>query len=291
MESFSDWVAGGERVRLRLGGWPRAYSVFCRVEGQGEWLTLLHGFPTCSWDWAGIYPPLARGHRLLMFDFLGFGDSDKPADHAYSIHGQADLVEALWAELGVRETGLVVHDYGVSVGQELLARQLDGRLGAKVNKVAFMNGGLYAHLHRPLLVQKLLRKPVLGALLSRVTNEKLFSASLSKVFSSRHPLGTDEAGQHWQAVKRHGGNLIHHRLIHYIGDRQLHHARWEHALEEAEVPTSFLWGMEDPVSGRHVAEHLRRRMPGVNLHALENVGHYPQLEVPGEVAAHLLKFL
>ena len=53
----------------------------------------------------------------MLFDFLGFGDSDKPADHVYSIHEQADLTEALWRRFGVERTALVAHDYGVSVAQ------------------------------------------------------------------------------------------------------------------------------------------------------------------------------
>jgi pimeloyl-ACP methyl ester carboxylesterase len=251
---------------------------------------LLHGFPTCSWDWERIQGPLAARHRLLMFDFLGFGDSDKPANHIYSIHEQADIVEALWAKFGVTETSLVVHDYGVSVGQELLARLIEGRLRARINKIAWMNGGLYAHLHRPLLVQKLLRKPVIGALLSRLTSEKTFALNLGRVFSPARPLGAQEASQHWQAVRRRSGNLIYHRLIHYIEDRQRHHERWERALEQAGLPKLFLWGMADPVSGRHMAEHLLRRAPDVNLVALEDVGHYPQLEVPELIADRLLNF-
>jgi len=290
VQSVNEWFADGERVSVKLESWPQPYSIFSRVEGQGDWLTLLHGFPTCSWDWAKISAPLAARHRLLMFDFLGFGDSDKPANHRYSIHEQADIVEALWAKFGITETGLIVHDYGVSVGQELLARLLEGRLRVKVNKIAFMNGGLYAHLHRPLLVQKLLRKPIIGALLSRLTSEKTFAASLGKVFSSTHLLDAGEAAQHWQAVTRQGGNLIYHRLIHYIGDRHRHHERWEQALERAELPKLFLWGMTDPVSGRHVAEHLRQRIADLKLIALENVGHYPQLEVPGIIADQVLDF-
>ena len=62
-----------------------------------------------------------------MPDFLGFGASDKPADHDYSLLEQADLVEALWAQEGVDETALVAHDYAVSVAQELLARARRGR--------------------------------------------------------------------------------------------------------------------------------------------------------------------
>ena len=59
-------------------------------------MTLLHGFPSSSYDWAKLAPALARRHALLLPDLLGFGASDKPAQHEYSIHEQADIVEALW---------------------------------------------------------------------------------------------------------------------------------------------------------------------------------------------------
>src|SRR5438105_15957794 len=96
--------------------------------GRGPAMTLLHGFPSSSHDWAKVAPALAERHALLMPDFLGFGASDKPAEHDYSLHEQADLVEALWAREGIEATVLVVHDYAVSVGQELLARRAEGAL-------------------------------------------------------------------------------------------------------------------------------------------------------------------
>src|SRR5262249_47799984 len=149
-----------------------SHSLFCRTQGAGEWLTLLHGFPTSSWDFARIAPALAERHRLLLFDFLGFGDSDKPADHAYRLVEQAELVEALWRRLGIRETRLVAHDYGVSVAQELLARAAEGRLGVTLQGVLFLNGGLYSDLHRARPVQHLLATPLLGALVGRAMGER-----------------------------------------------------------------------------------------------------------------------
>ena len=59
---------------------------------------------------------------MLAPDFLGFGASEKPADHRYSLLEQADLVEARVGAHRRAETILVAHDYGVSVAQELLAR-------------------------------------------------------------------------------------------------------------------------------------------------------------------------
>ena len=174
---IAGWFGTGERVEVELDS--GRFEVFTRVLGGGDapCLTFLHGFPTCSWDWVGVVDALGAGRRVVLFDFLGFGDSDKPADHVYSIHEQADLTEALWRRFGVERTALVAHDYGVSVAQELLARRLEGRAETEVATVGFLNGGLYAHLHRPLLVQRLLRTRGLGPLVSRLMNEERFRKS------------------------------------------------------------------------------------------------------------------
>jgi pimeloyl-ACP methyl ester carboxylesterase len=275
-ERIEDWFAAGERIEA--GG----FRLFNRVTGDpsAPWLTLLHGYPTCSWDWAQVAGELARERRLLMFDFLGFGDSDKPADHGYSIEEQADLTEALWRHHGIERTALVVHDYAVSVGQELLARRADGRLAVEIERIVFLNGGLYPDVHRALLAQKALLHPRLGPVLSGRIGERGFTRGLKRVFAREHRPGDDELHQHWLGIERHGGARIQHLLIRYIEDRRRNEARWTGALESTDVPRRFVWGLLDPVSGAHMAERITSRVPARELHALADVGHYPQLEAP-----------
>ena len=97
--------------------------MFVRREGSGPSMTLLHGFPSSSHDWAKVAPALAERYALTMPDLLGFGASTKPHEHRYSLLEQADLVEALWGREGIESTVVVAHDYSVSVAQELLTRQ------------------------------------------------------------------------------------------------------------------------------------------------------------------------
>ena len=85
--SSSAWLswARGARARRELVGRRRASELDLRgararsscADGRGPSMTLLHGFPSSSHDWARVAPALAE-HRLLMPDFLGFGASDKP---------------------------------------------------------------------------------------------------------------------------------------------------------------------------------------------------------------------
>lgn len=293
--SIETWFAGGERVALtvagRSGGEAQTFHIFCRVEGAGPWLTLLHGFPTCSWDYGHLVEGLKASYRLLLFDFLGFGDSDKPPNHAFSLFEQANLAEAAWAHFGVTSTRLVAHDYGSTVAVELLARQQEGRLAARLERVLLMNAGLYVDVQRPVLVQTLLQQPLVGPALGRLIGERAFSQQFASVFSRAHPVSVEDLRQHWSGIQRREGVRNYHRLIAYLGERRQHKARWEGTLEEPGVPLRFLWGMQDPVSGAHMAARILERRPQADLHPLEDVGHYPQLEVPGVVAAHILAWM
>jgi hypothetical protein len=56
-----DWWSGGELVPLELRGTEQ--GVFVRREGAGPSMTLLHGFPSSSHDWAKIAPPWPSATR------------------------------------------------------------------------------------------------------------------------------------------------------------------------------------------------------------------------------------
>jgi pimeloyl-ACP methyl ester carboxylesterase len=283
-EQIEDWWAAGERVPLQLSGVER--QVFVARRGSGPSMTLLHGFPSSSHDWAKIAPALAERHSLLMADFLGFGASEKPAEHEYSLHEQTDLVQSLWAREGVDETTLLAHDYAVSVTQELLARRAEGKLDVELHAVHLLNGGLYPELHRRQPTQDALLHPEHGPRIGELMNEELFVAGVRPTFAENHVAAADSV-QMWRAMEREDGQRIGHLLIRYVLDRERHSERWISALEQTDVPLSFIWGMLDPVSGAHMAERIAAQLPDASLLALADVAHWPQLEVPERVVRAL----
>ncbi len=118
---MEQWRQRGERISA-LG---RSIHLF-RSEGEEPLLLLLHGFPSSSFDWRALLQR-ERRRAALAFDFLGFGLSEKPRDHTYSLFEQADLtLELLRRFAGERPVFLVAHDMGTSVATELMARELDG---------------------------------------------------------------------------------------------------------------------------------------------------------------------
>ncbi|MFF3649399.1 alpha/beta fold hydrolase [Streptomyces sp. NPDC002181] len=287
----------GERALPPLRGWTEGGSttlvgghrVFVRQDGPplGPPVTLLHGFPTSSHDWAAVVPVLAAaGMRVTTLDLLGFGESDKPRRHRYAVLDQASLVEEVWRRCAIGSTALVAHDYGVSVGQELLARD-----PARITHMAWLNGGLYPDLHRPVPIQRLLHGP-LGPLLAPFTTERRFAATLRTVLG-RSPHDGD-LHDLWVSASRADGHRLAPRLLRYIDERRVHRDRWVSALEEFAGPTLFVWGPADPISGAHVLARIRVRMPDAHVVELTGppaVGHYPQLEDPETVAAALVGFL
>jgi pimeloyl-ACP methyl ester carboxylesterase len=285
VDGIEEWWASGERVVVGLGGVDRA--IFVRRMGSGPAMTMLHGFPSSSHDWAKVAPALARSHALLLPDLLGFGASEKPVEHSYSLHEQADLMEALWALEGIESTVIVAHDYAVSVAQELLARRAEGALSVDLVAVHLLNGALYPKLAQLEPGQVALLDPEQGPQISANITEELFAMALKPTFAPDFDAAADSA-EIWRATARNGGQAISHRLIRYINDRAEHGTRWVTALEKADVPIAFVWGMLDPVSGAHIAQRIRERLPSAPFLALEQVGHWPSLEVPERVSAALL---
>jgi pimeloyl-ACP methyl ester carboxylesterase len=282
---IEQWWAAGERIVLSVDGHDR--GVFVRRLGEGPHMTMLHGFPSSSHDWAKVVPFLSRSRSLLLVDFLGFGASEKPIEHRYSLLEQTELVEALWRREGVSSTTLVVHDYAVSVAQEILAQDAAGSLDVDLEEVHLLNGGLYPDLHRPQPIQTALLDPEQGPALSALVNEELFVAGLAPTFAEGFDGATDSA-EIWQAMSRDGGERIAHLLIRYLEDRERNAERWTTALHTTDVPLSFVWGMLDPISGSHMAERIREMLPASPFLALEDVAHWPSLEAPERVARALL---
>ncbi|WP_010486412.1 alpha/beta fold hydrolase [Pseudomonas sp. S9] len=251
-------------------------------------LLLIHGFPTASWDWHYLWRPLAEHYRLIACDMLGFGYSAKPAGHAYSLLEQADLHQALLAQLRITDgVHLLAHDYGDSVAQELLARHQEGRI--KLASCVFLNGGLFPETHHPVLVQKLLLSPV-GPLIGRLFNRKKLEASFAKVFGPDTLPGSAELDDFWTLISHDNGPAIMHRLIRYMPERRQQRDRWVAAMQATQVPMRLIDGAVDPISGLHMVERYRVLIPQADTVVLEGIGHYPQTEAPEAVLAHYLEF-
>ncbi len=280
-ERAQQWGAQGEVEQFR----QRRIHLYER-EGEGPPLLLLHGFPSSSYDWRALLAE-ETGRAALAFDFLGFGLSDKPSDHVYTLGWQADLTEELVRRrLGGRAVFLVAHDMGTSVATELLARDLEGRLGIELAGVLLFNGSIVLERASLTFGQRLLRSPI-GPIAARLSSERFFRQQFGGLFSPAHPLDDEEAADQWSLLCHNGGRRIGHKLINYLDERERNAERWHGAVRDWKGPLSLVWGTKDPVATVAVLDALVELRPSAPVKRLTELGHYPQIEDPGAIAAAL----
>jgi pimeloyl-ACP methyl ester carboxylesterase len=271
------WQAGGQVVEVN------GHRLFMRTAaGAGPPLLFLHGYPSSSYDWRHLLE-LVPEQEFACFDFLGFGLSEKPSDHVYSLLDQADLVEGIVRLLELDEVVLVAHDMGTSVATELLARDVEGRLPFRLRSVLLLNGSMILERASLTSSQKLLRSR-LGPLAAKLSNERSFRAQFGRLFSPGHPLTPEEAADQWALLAYGGGNRILHRLTYYLHERVTYADRWHGALRDWDGELELAWGLLDPVSTEAVLSAVLALRPRAPVTRFAELGHYPQLEAAGAVA-------
>ncbi|TPG33735.1 alpha/beta fold hydrolase [Mycolicibacterium hodleri] len=283
-QSVQHWLDGGHFVETPVG------SVFVRSSaGTGPTVLLLHGYPSSSYDYRNVVARLGDRAWVTM-DFLGFGLSDKPRPHRYSLLEQADLVESVVAAEVSGPVVLVAHDMGTSVATELLARDIDGSLGFDLQAAVLTNGSVILERASLRPIQKVLRGP-LGPIAARLVNRRMFIRGFGKLFGSEHPLSAEEADAQWALLSHHDGHRIAHLLIYYLHERVRYATRWHGAVRDWPKSLGFLWALADPVATVNVLAGLRELRPSADVAELDGVGHYPQVEVPDTFTERALQLL
>ncbi|NXC17452.1 MEST protein, partial [Corythaeola cristata] len=239
--------------------------------GSSDIVILLHGFPTSSYDWYKIWEGLTeRFHRVIALDFIGFGFSDKPRPHRYSIFEQASIVEGLVRHLGLRhqKINLLSHDYGDTVAQELLHRVLSS----------------FALLFADYLNKK---KQTLGSSLSLGMVSRL-------IFVLLLPQGdADSISLHCPESNSQGNKRFLFSILQYINQRKKHRDRWVGALMSTSVPLHLIYGPLDPVNPHPEFLQLYKKvLPMSTVSVLDDhISHYPQLEDPTGFLNAYLNFI
>ncbi len=267
------WLSGGRHLAF---GDER---IWYRIDGAAEpTLLFAHGYPTSSHDWAPVIASLAPQYRCVSFDFLGFGASSKPR-RRYDYALQHEVLAKVVRAVGVTRAVLVAHDYAVTLGQDYLSST--PRAPFSLAGVIFLNGGIDPDQHRPRPMQRFLASPIGRLVGPRLMRRDAVLRALREVLTRKESLPDDDT---WEAISSDGGLWVMPRLLRYIAERKRRRERLVAAFEASAIPHALLWGLDDPVSGKHMLDAIRPRAPKAIVHELRGVGHYPQLEAADEVA-------
>ena len=252
--------------------------------GKGPPLVFIHGLSGCWQNWLENIPHMARRHRVVALDLVGFGESELPHEEI-SIPGYGRFVDAFLGEIGVERAALVDNSMGGFIAAETA-------------------------LSHPSRVDKLVLVSAAG--LMRVGNRRL--AALERAARLFHPATAAVLARRDYLVKR---PKLRRRMLYGIvryPDRIAPELVYEVAsgagkpgfldalnaimdydfrdrLPEISVPTLIVWGKDDhivPVSG---AQEYEKLLPNSRSVILEDTGHLAMAERPARFNQLVEEFL
>ncbi len=264
------------------------HDVAYRREGSGPALLLLHGIAGSSRTWRDVIPLLIDRFTVIAPDFVGHGLSEKPVGD-YSLGAFASGIRDLLEVLDIDRATVVGQSFGGGVAMQLayqhpeLCERLvlvdSGGLGREVNWVLrFMTlpGSEYV---MPLIFPKFVRN--WGDGLFRSINDRgIHLGRIGEMWSAYASLAEADNRQAFartiRSVIEPGGQTV---------------SAMDRLYLASSMPTLIIWGDRDdiiPVSHAHAAHEA---IPGSRLVIIEGVGHFPQIEAPGQFVAALVDFV
>ena len=254
-----------------------------RELGSGPAVLMLHGWPTSSYLWRDVMPPIAARNRVIAADLPGFGGSDKPVDAAYDFDFFEGALDAFLAALGVDDVALAVHDLGGPIGVHWTLQRRE-----RVRRLALLNTLVYPEFSEAVLMFiKACSDPELRAQLTSpagleaamklglADESRLTAESLAAV---REPFRSDEARRALAAAG--------------IGLETEGFAEIARLLPTLDVPVRIVYGAQDRILP-DVAEtmaRVARDVPAAEVTALPECGHFLQEEAGARIGEELAAF-
>jgi pimeloyl-ACP methyl ester carboxylesterase len=182
----TEWFNRGNYIEInhrKIFVYDSASSNHLNNQSNKPVLVILHGYPTCSYDYYKAIPYLESKFRVIIHDHMGFGYSDKPKDYSYCLIDQAQYALKLWEKLGIHQAHLLAHDYGTSIATEIIALDNENKLD-QINllSVTLCNGSIHIELAKLRLIQKLLLNKISGPIVARLSNKKTLARNLKNIY-------------------------------------------------------------------------------------------------------------
>lgn len=253
-------------MNITVGGVNANY----RMQGQGPWLLLLHGWGADIRCFDRIFRDLSPFFTVIALDLPGFGLSgDVPS--AWGVGEYAAFVREFMDKLGIDRTVLLGHSFGGRISIKLAsAPETAGRIEKLV-----LTGS--AGLRRKTTLARRVRN-CLHALLRGAFR---FSG-LGLLFPGlRERLGRRFASRDYLAATP----LMRECLVKVISEDL------SDLLPRIAAPTLLIWGDEDTETPLADGLRMNRLIPGSRLEVLKHAGHFAFLKYPERFGELLKGFL
>jgi 2-hydroxy-6-oxonona-2,4-dienedioate hydrolase len=238
--------------------------------GEGPALVLIHGTGGHLEAYARNVRALSRRFRVVLYDMVGHGYSDKP-DHDYTIDVLSDHLLATMDALGIEQAHLSGESLGGWVAAWTAAHH--------PTRIARMILNTPGNITNKPQVMANVRDSSLKAV--REASPETVRARVEWLFYDT-TMVTDELVAARLAIYTQPGFERAMEHIVSLQDPVIREPfKWSPQwCARIEAPTLLLWTDHDPTGGLDEAELLRDWIPGAQLHVIEGAGHWPQWERP-----------
>ena len=271
-------------------------SLYARdYAGAGAAFVLMHGFPDNLRIWDDLIPYLtASGRRVVTFDFLGFGASDKPAGMAYSFKQQLGDLEAVVEGLGLGKIVPVAHDSSGMAALNYALTHPD-----RVDSVIMLNSAYSedATVLWPEMITLFATRSMQPLAIAIAQSPEQFGWVLKwqqKKFSDPLP---EAQKPHFGAfigplisdnfIAQPGAGPAFVQLAAEFFEEHARNAEHLTALKTLDIPIKLIWGEYDPYITVAVAERRRSQLKNASLTVIP-AGHWLQADEPAQVAKAML---
>lgn len=277
-------IPAGQRYPAGTPLVPRMVSVnghSLRVvdTGRGSTVVLVHGLAASLYSWRYTVPALAQaGYRVVAFDNLGFGYSDKPA-HGYTNAEYVGLLTGLMDSLGISDAVLVGHSMGGAIAAEVALAHPE-----RVTGLVLVDAAGYG-VRWPFML-RVARWPLVGAIVDRFRGRGATARILRRIYADPSRVTAQDVDQYYAPMAEPGAGRALRGVFREYGFDTL-----RGRFDSVAVPTLVMWGSEDrlipPTVGQAVVSQLQRGafvlVPGA--------GHALPEEAPEPFNRTLLAFL
>lgn len=265
-------------------------SINYEVQGHGATpVVFLHGLAASITTWRdirGLFPP--DRYRLFLIDLKGFGRSSKPRDGGYRPEDQAAVVTSFLEEQQLTQAVLIGHSMGGGIALLIcLAARGKGK-GDMIGRLVLIDCAAYPQKLPPLL--RRLRTPLLGwAMLHLLPVPLLVRFMLLRVFHDKKCVTPERIARYVESFTGRGIDYV------FIeSSRQLvpeEYARLIPAYRTIGLPVLIIWGRNDRIISLDLGRRLQGDIPGSRLVVIDQCGHNPHEERPGETCGAIRNFL
>jgi pimeloyl-ACP methyl ester carboxylesterase len=259
--------------------------------GEGTPIILMHGFPDNHHLYDRLLPHLA-GRRVVMFDFLGWGDSDKPTDHAYTASAQVEELDRVIKALGLDRVILVAHDASGPPAIDWALAHPD-----RVERLVLLNT-YYSEMPSVRAPEAIwvFSTPGVRRVARWVTSQfgnrlfrRMYFWQVGRFFHD--PAVRDEylPVLYEQFERQPSAQNAFYGLNEDLRGTLRHGTTRVPELRRFDRPVRVVFGEDDPYLNAEVARDIARLFPNAELRLIARARHFVQMDEPARVAAEIAR--